>query len=375
MSKYLIVLVFILSAGFITAQNVGIGTTTPDSKLTVAGNVNIGGVANHRLKVRHIDGKKHNSTDIDHLYLNYNNGKNVYVGHGTDTTSSLSVGRSAIVEKSIYVKDGWVRVYKNGGLYFQDHGGGFHMIDTDWIRTYGGKNFYHSTGIMRTDGAFQVGPSGNRLLVNANGSVGIGTTTPDQKLTVVGNVNIGGTANHSLKVRQVNGKEHNSTDIDHLYLNYNTGKNVYVGYGTTKSDLNVGKNVYVQGYVGINTATPDNELDVNGKIRAKEVLVESGWSDYVFFPDYQLPTLTKEEQFIAEHGHLSGFESEQAMGGQIQLGDVTNRQQAKIEEMMLHLIQINKNMEQVQAENQLLKKENSEIKESLEKVMELLGDE
>jgi len=45
------------------------------------------------------------------------------------------------------------------------------------------------------------------------------------------------------------------------------------------------------------------------------------------------------------------------MQGEIQLGDVSRRQQAKIEEMMLHLIRIEKEITQLKKENEQLKKQ------------------
>jgi hypothetical protein len=36
----------------------------------------------------------------------------------------------------------WFRCSGQGGLYFEAYAGGFQMVDTTWIRTYGGKNFY-----------------------------------------------------------------------------------------------------------------------------------------------------------------------------------------------------------------------------------------
>lgn len=114
------------------------------------------------------------------------------------------------------------------------------------------------------------------------------------------------------------------------------------------------------GNVGIGTDSPDNKLDVYGTVRALEVKVQSGWSDYVFYDDYQRPTLLEEEKNIQEKGHLLGFESEETMDGMIQLGDVTRRQQAKIEEVILHLIDMEKEITQLKKENEELKKKLSD---------------
>ena len=102
------------------------------------------------------------------------------------------------------------------------------------------------------------------------------------------------------------------------------------------------------GNVGINTTNPQNTLDVNGTASAdlflcEEVMVKlkANWPDYVFAPEYKLTTLEKEAQHIQEKGHLSGFPSAKEMGSDMELGNITLKQQVKIEEMMLHLIEMN----------------------------------
>jgi len=119
------------------------------------------------------------------------------------------------------------------------------------------------------------------------------------------------------------------------------------------------------GNIGIGTVNPTHKLSVNGNIHTKEVRVQTGWSDYVFYDDYQLPTLEEEEQHIEQKGHLLGFESEEDMQGEVLLGDVSKRQQAKIEEMMLHLIQINKQLQTVEAKVIDLEQENTQLKKQL----------
>ena len=111
------------------------------------------------------------------------------------------------------------------------------------------------------------------------------------------------------------------------------------------------------GKVGIGTSNPEYTLDVNGITASNQFLgqevrvkLKNDWPDYVFYPDYELPSLAQEAQHIEEKGHLSGFQSAEEMNGEIQLGDVTKRQQVKIEELMLHMIAMKKEIEALKAE-------------------------
>jgi hypothetical protein len=100
---------------------------------------------------------------------------------------------------------GWVRTYGNTGWYSQTYGGGWYMEDSTWIRSYGSKNIYHNSGILRTDGSLQVGPEGSTLRIdnggnlayrtgvlfaNTSGNVGIGTAAPQAKLHVEGDIRL-----------------------------------------------------------------------------------------------------------------------------------------------------------------------------------------
>lgn len=95
------------------------------------------------------------------------------------------------------------------------------------------------------------------------------------------------------------------------------------------------------GYVGIGTTNPQHKLEVCGTARFTEVLVDEGWCDFVFDKDYNLPSIDEQLNFIEDKGHLANFQSEEAMAGEVNLGDVTKRQQQTIEELMLYIGQLN----------------------------------
>lgn len=73
----------------------------------------------------------------------------------------------------------WFRSIGSTGWYSESYGGGWHMSDSTWIRTYGSKSVYQNTGQIRTDG----------YLVT-NGGITVGATSPNNdtyKSHVTGN--------------------------------------------------------------------------------------------------------------------------------------------------------------------------------------------
>jgi|SRR5690606_22259654 len=93
--------------------------------------------------------------------------------------------------------------------------------------------------------------------------------------------------------------------------------------------------------VGIGTTTPDEKLSVNGNIHTKEVRVDlTGWSDFVFEENYELPTLQEVEKHIKEKGHLQDIPSAKEVEEKgILLGDMNAKLLQKIEELTLYTIE------------------------------------
>ena len=109
---------------------------------------------------------------------------------------------------------------------------------------------------------------------------------------------------------------------------------------------------YNSGNVGIGTTNPAQKLSVNGTIRAKEIIVDTNWSDYVFHPNYRLRPLSEVATYVGANHHLPEVPSEAEVQEKgISLGDMQSRLLAKIEELTLYVIQ--------------QERENHELRESL----------
>jgi hypothetical protein len=109
----------------------------------------------------------------------------------------------------------------------------------------------------------------------------------------------------------------------------------------------------------------DYFLFVNGGILANEWLVPgiTGWGDYVFEADYALKSLPEVEAYIEANGHLHDTPSAEMIEEQgLEVAAMTANQQVKIEELFLHVIELDKRLKKLAAENAQLAAENKQLK-------------
>ncbi|MDE6860371.1 MAG: hypothetical protein K2J65_08165 [Duncaniella sp.] len=167
--------------------------------------------------------------------ISYNSGADAFavtasgnVGIGTTTPAyKLDVAGDMIAS-------GWLRTRGGQGWYSETYGGGWYMSDTTWLRVHGNKNIYQGTGIIRTDGEFQIGDSGNKFRVDAQGNAYV------QSIYVGGILLSHDTVNGGLKI---------------------TGNAYTTGDLTALGVMGGAQSITM---LGVNTTNPAYNLDVNG---------------------------------------------------------------------------------------------------------------
>jgi len=193
------------------------------------------------------------------------------------------------------------------------------------------------------------------------GDVGIGTKTPHAKLTILGpslktglefsvmadeaNVYSRMEFRNSVSPRAwwVGGLISSSTRVaDRLNFTSLDGANNNIDILSLTGD----------GKVGIGTTTPAHRLSVNGTIQSKEVIVETGWADYVFHKEYKLPSFLEVEKFIQQNNHLPNIPSAKEVEEKgLHLGDMQKRMMEKIEELTLYILMLEKRIQSLEKAN------------------------
>ncbi len=199
-----------------------------------------------------------------------------------------------------------------------------------------------ATGLSLTD------MNGYGIFVDDGGNVGIGTITPtaarlDIQETVSNNY-----ALHLFHTNDNGGNglliESNGGSNDDVLLKILADKN-----GASPRDV-----FYIEGTGKIGIGTTDLQsgyiLTVDGKIVAEEVLIQNSdtWYDFVFDESYNLPTLTELDTYIKQNKHLPDVPTakEVAENG-YKLGEMNGILLKKVEELTLYVMEQQKEIEKL----------------------------
>src|SRR5271157_436190 len=198
------------------------------------------------------------------------------------------------------------------------------------------------------------------VYVNPGVSVGVGTTSPNTNLEVVGYMRLndngaasslqlfsGATQRGDLAIAEAPGQFASNALAGDVVLRTAGGKLLLdTSNGSRTPALTI---LGGGGNVGIGTASPQYPLSVNGIVQAKEVLVNTGWSDYVFDPSYRLKPLSEVASYIKTNGHLPDIPAAKEVEAKgVSLGEMQSKLLAKVEELTLHMIEADQENRELQ---------------------------
>ena len=247
----------------------------------------------------------------------------------TGTTEYFSINPGlATVTGSLRLSGGSRYLYFNGG-----HG---------YIRTEtSGRNLYFQT--RNSSGSL-----GTRMMIRADGNVNIGTTStnPGGKLNI--RTGWGDWISFHSNSNSSAWGFHQPQNQENFSILFYPGDGSYKSVFSLRSNGNVIIG-HSSGNVIIGKTSQSNstyKLDVNGKIRANEIVVNTTGADFVFEDDYNLPSLGEVETFIQQNRHLPGVPSAATMQQDgMGVSEVTTILLQKIEELTLYVIEQQKEIE------------------------------
>lgn len=187
----------------------------------------------------------------------------------------------------------------------------------------------------------------------SKGNVGIGTSNPMQKFAVSNN--------------EAEGLEiYLGSPVGVVGLqSFNRAANVY-----SKMQFVASNFAFTSGNVGIGTTdTKGYAFAVNGDAVANSVTVKMyPWADYVFDKSYHLMPLAEVKSYIAVNSRLPEMPSEKEIAEKgLNLGDINKLLTKKVEELTLYLIEKDTKIKEMEQKQQMETQKQNEINQNLQK--------
>ncbi|WP_309614869.1 hypothetical protein [Flavobacterium sp.] len=200
-------------------------------------------------------------------------------------------------------------------------------------------------------------------LSNGGGSITLQSTivTAGDNVSILGNGSTGTpyvVSSTDTSLYADNGNINPTTTVNGNRIVSMNGSNIWFNSGSSQPN---GK-IYIGSNASYPSTTGNYKLYVEGGILTEKVKVAlrstANWADYVFEKNYKLMPLKNVEEYITTHKHLPGIDSasELTKNG-LDLAEMQSKHMAKIEEMMLYIIEQNKTIEKNIKDIEELKKQ------------------
>jgi trimeric autotransporter adhesin len=388
-------------------DNIAVGTRALSNNTAGSSNTAIGHDALTKTTGTALTGSNNVAVGYQSMYWNTSGNNNTSVGYqaiafNTTGTNNVSLGLFSGKNNTSGSQNSFIGY--NTGI----------GITTGSNNTILGSNITGLNPNLSNNIILADGQGNRRINVDENGNVGIGTTQPSQKLHVYGTnpgLYLEGDANSyysNIKLKSVIG----TGTMDNygplawhagLWLNTVSANNLTTGIGSsllgsaaltldpavvpftimgaqnqTNDLFRINKNINTtpggvteqnvflinkDGKVLIGTTDVNqvgtHTLAVNGSAIFTKAVVKlnASWPDYVFKPNYKLPSLNELEKYLQNNQHLPEVPSatEVEKNG-IDLGSNQAILLKKVEELTLYMIDLNKKVEALAKENEELKK-------------------
>jgi hypothetical protein len=367
--------------------NVGIGTTNPTAKLHISGtikasSITIPGTGTNSEKIG--SGASAAGTNGTAIGYNADAGNDVY---------NTSIGSSATISSGKYYS---TVIGSNASSSYSSTTviGAFSSATNNSQVVIGSSNStpaaYVSVGAGANGGALNIGANNNSTSYSANIIYGQGIVPTINNGAFIGNADPGwevhdfyvGMGQSSSSVAYAGSAftvnyrttDGSGTNVPGVNMSFRPGRGTGSAAGgklsfwtTPTGSSGTILNAEVErmtitsdGNIGIGTTDPQGyKLAVDGDAIFTKMKVKTyaSWPDYVFHRNYNLRPLMDLEKYIKQNGHLPDVPSaSEVEKNGLDVGDNQATLLKKIEELTIYIIDINKKVDKLSKENEMLKK-------------------